>query len=206
MPGQIDYYFSCSSPWAYLGHADFIAVARKHGFTVEYKPLPLGRLFPETGGLPLAQRHPARQNYRMIELQRWRDKKHIDLNLHPKFWPFDPSLADRTVIALTAKTAVERFLPQAFAAVFAADANLADEAVIAQLLVGAGLDAAQILAAAKSPAVMAHYEANLAEAAARGVFGAPSYVLAGEIFWGQDRIGCLDEALAAGRTPYRADA
>ncbi len=206
MTRQIEYYFSFSSPWSYLGHADFVAVAEKHAAAVLYKPVPLGRLFPETGGLPLAKRHPARQAYRLVELQRWRDKKHIKLQLHPKFWPFDPSLADRIVITLAAQGAVaEDFVPQAFAAVFAAEQNLADEAVLAALLAQAGFDAEGIIAAAKDDTASAAYDANLAAAMARGVFGAPSYVLDGEIFWGQDRISSLDEALASGRKPYKAD-
>jgi len=206
MTRQIDYYFSFLSPWSYLGHSEFIAVAEKHAASVLYRPLPLGRLFPETGGLPLAKRHPARQAYRLIELQRWRDKRHIDLALQPKFWPFDASLADRIVIALAAQGAdPEGFILPAFASVFATEQNLADESIAAALLTEAGFAAADIIAAAKSDAAVAAYDANLAAATACGVFGAPSYVLAGELFWGQDRIACLDEALADGRKPYRAD-
>lgn len=206
MTRQIEYYFSFISPWSYLGHADFVAVAKKHAAAILYKPVPLGRLFPETGGLPLSKRHPARQAYRLVELQRWRDKRHIKLQLHPKFWPFDPSLGDRIVTTLAAQGAVgEDFVPQAFAAVFAAEQNLADEAVLAALLAQAGFDAEGIIAAAKNDDARAAYDANLAAAMARGVFGAPSYVLEGEIFWGQDRISCLDEALASGRKPYAAD-
>ncbi len=206
MTRHIEYYFSLMSPWSYLGHADFVAVAEKHAAAILYRPVPLGRLFPETGGLPLAKRHPARQAYRLVELQRWRDKRHLKLQLHPKFWPFDPSLADRIVITLAAQGAVvEDFLPQAFAAVFAGEQNLADGAVLAALLGQAGFAAEAIIAAAKSEAAEAAYDANLAAAMAAGVFGAPSYVLDGEIFWGQDRVACLGEALASGRKPYTAD-
>jgi 2-hydroxychromene-2-carboxylate isomerase len=204
MPRPIDYYFSCISPWAYLGHADFMAVAQKHALTIAYKPLPLGRLFPETGGLPLSKRHPARQSYRFVELQRWREKRGLDLKLQPKFWPFDPTLADRLVIAMAAQNTVENFLPQAFAAVFAGEQNLADEEVVATLLAKAGLDAKKLIAAAKSDATAAAYDANLAEGMACGVFGSPSYVLDGEIFWGQDRISNLDEALTSHRKAYAA--
>lgn len=205
MPRQIEYYFSFISPWSYLGHAELVTVAKKHAAPIVYRPVPLGRLFPETGGLPLAKRHPARQAYRLVELQRWRDKRNIELQLHPKFWPFDPTLADRIVTVLAAQdAAIENFLPRAFAAVFVTDQDLADEAVLAALLAQAGFDAENLTAAAKSESAKAAYDANLAAAMARGVFGAPSYVLAGEVFWGQDRIACLDEALAKARQPYAA--
>jgi len=124
MPRPIEYYFSCSSPWSYLGHAKFTAIAKKHALMIAYRLLPLPRLFPETGGLPLSKRHPVRQDYRLIELQRWRDKNGVDLKLRPKYWPFDPSLADRVIIALSALGRVEDFLPQALAAVFSSEQNL----------------------------------------------------------------------------------
>ncbi len=206
MSRSIDYYFSCISPWSYLGHARFIAIAKQHTLTVAYRPVPLGRLFAETGGVAASKRHPARQDYRLIELQRWRDKLGVDLRLHPKYWPFSPSLADRIVIALATSGRVEDFLPQAFASVFSGEQNLADEEVIASLLASGGLASKDIIAAAKSDRIFAAYEENLTAAVACGVFGAPSYVFNGEIFWGQDRLSCLDEALTSGRKPYVADA
>ncbi|QXX74848.1 2-hydroxychromene-2-carboxylate isomerase [Methylovirgula sp. HY1] len=100
---------------------------------------------------------------------------------------------------------LESFVPLAFAAVFATDQNLADEAVLADLLTQAGFAADSLIAAGKSEAAKAAYDANLAAAMACGVFGAPSYVLEGEIFWGQDRLACLDEALAKEHQPYAAN-
>ena len=94
MARQIEYYFSAASPWAYIGHALFESLANTHGRKVVYKPVFLGELFAETGGLPLAKRHPARQRYRMMELQRWREKRGLNFHLKPQNWPFDPKLAD----------------------------------------------------------------------------------------------------------------
>src|SRR5690606_12506333 len=94
MSRTIDYYFSLVSPWAYLGHAPFIDVARRHGVKVNVKPMSLASVFPETGGLPLGKRAPARQRYRLMEMQRWREKRGVPLNIHPKFWPFNVGAAD----------------------------------------------------------------------------------------------------------------
>ncbi len=99
MSPQIDYYFSFPSPWAYIGHAAFEDVAKTFGCSVVYKPVMLGDLFAETGGLPLAKRHPVRQRYRMIELQRWRDKRGLSFSLRPKHWPFDPKRSDGMALA-----------------------------------------------------------------------------------------------------------
>src|SRR6266849_1165808 len=90
MPRQVDYYFSLQSPWAYIGHKLFREVANTYGLKVNHKPVVLIDLFAETGGLPLAKRHPVRQRYRLIELQRWREKRGLSFSLRPKHWPFDP--------------------------------------------------------------------------------------------------------------------
>ena len=206
MSRRVDYYYSLVSPWSCLGHRDFIAVARKHGVDVRYRPVALSKVFPQSGGLPLAKRHALRQAYRLVELQRWRERRGIPLHLHPKFWPFDPGLADRIVIALAEQGQdIEAFLPRAFAGVFVEERDLADEAVLAGLLAEAGIAPGPVLDAAKSDACEALYAANAAAALEAGVFGAPSYVLDGEIFWGQDRIESLDMALTSARQPYRAD-
>jgi 2-hydroxychromene-2-carboxylate isomerase len=73
MPRTVDYYFTLLSPWAYIGHACFMDIVRRHGVTVNCKPVALAQVFADTGGLPLPKRHPARQRYRMFELQRWRE-------------------------------------------------------------------------------------------------------------------------------------
>jgi 2-hydroxychromene-2-carboxylate isomerase len=204
MSRRVDYYFSLASPWAYIGHAPFMEIARRHGLTLNHKPIFLGRLFAETGGQPLPQRHPARQRYRMLELQRWRQKRGLNFNLKPKFWPFDVTLADRFVIAVTAAGKdPDPFLRRAFAGVWEEERNLADPLVIAELAEAAGLDSTSLLQAAQGTMTEALYALNLENAVAADVFGSPAYVLDGEVFWGQDRLELLDDALASGRPPYR---
>jgi len=72
---SITYYFSLHSPWTYLGNAVFHDIARRHGCAIDYRPMPLRSVFDETGGLPLPKRHPVRQRYRLVDLQRWRDRR-----------------------------------------------------------------------------------------------------------------------------------
>ena len=206
MAQTIPYYFSVLSPWAYLGHSEFIKIAARHSLAVDYRPVELGRLFPETGGLPLARRHPARQRYRMVELQRWRERRDIPLVLRPKFWPFDAGLADRLVIAVARSGAdVETYLPFVFRAVWAEQQNVADSEVLAAILDRNNLDGAGLLAAADSAPIVAQYEKNLGKAIAGGVFGSPTYVLGGENFWGQDRLEILEEAIVSRRRPFSPD-
>ncbi len=205
MSRSVDYYFSLASPWAYIGHAPFMEVVRRHGLVVNHKPIFLGRVFAETGGQPLPQRHPARQRYRLLEMQRWREKRGLAFNLKPKFWPFDVNLADRFVIAVTAaRRDPDPFLRRAFAAIWEEERNLADPLVVAELAEAAGLDSTSLIEAAGGDMTEAVYGLNLENAVANDVFGSPAYVLDGEVFWGQDRLDLLDDALKSGRPPYRA--
>jgi 2-hydroxychromene-2-carboxylate isomerase len=207
MARSIDYYFSLVSPWAYMGHAPFMAIAAEHGLNINYKPVFLGRVFAETGGLPLAQRHPARQRYRTVELLRWREKRGLALNLQPRHWPFDVTLADRFVIAIQAlRQDPDPFLRRAYAAVWAQERNLADPGELQALAAAAGLDPAPLIGLAQGTATEAIYALNLENAVSSDVFGSPSYVLDGEVFWGQDRLDLLADALRSGRPSYRPEA
>jgi 2-hydroxychromene-2-carboxylate isomerase len=130
----------------------------------------------------------------------------VALNLHPKHWPFEPALADRFVIAIVAAhQSPDRFLRRAFAGIWAEERNLADPLVIAELAEAAGLDSTTLLQAAGGDLTEALYALNLENAIEAGVFGSPAYVVDGEVFWGQDRIELLEDALASGRGAYRPD-
>lgn len=199
----LTYYFSLQSPWSSLGHPALMEVVRRHDLRVVWKPISLPKLFPEPGGLPLAKRHPLRQAYRDLELKRWRLKLGVPLSLRPAFWPLDVSLADRAVVALADEGRdPDGFVRRGFAGIWAEDLNLADEDTIATLLAASGHDPVATLARARSDESATAYDGNGKEALEAGVFGAPTYVLGGEPFWGQDRIGLLDEALTSGRPPF----
>lgn len=206
MARQVDYYFSLSSPWAYIGNAVFHEAVRPHGVKIVYKPVPLGDVFGETGGLPLPKRHPARQKHRMYELQRWRERRGLKFALKPKYWPLNAALADGVVIAILAQgRSPEGFLARAFPAIWEQERNLADEAVLREIADAAGLPGAELVAQASSPQVAERYAQNRREAVEAGAFGSPCFVLDGEVFWGQDRIDFLADALKSGRAAYRAD-
>lgn len=207
MPRQIDYYFTLLSPWTYLGHATFIEMAQRHGCTVSYKPTPLRMVFDETGGLPLPKRHPVRQRYRILELQRWREKRDLPLVIYPRHFPFDVSLADRVAIAIAqAGGDPSGFVGEVLAGVWARDEDLSQRDLISNLADAAGFNGAALLESAGSEAVVQLYAATINTAIEAGVFGAPSYVLDGEVFWGQDRLDLLEDALASGRAAFRNDA
>ena len=202
----IDYYFTLQSPWSYLGHDGLMALARDNGAAINFKPYDIGRVFAETGGLPLGKRHPARQQYRLFELQRWREKRNLPLNLRPAFFPADPTVAENCIIAIVETGEnPSPFIERAYRGVWAYDKNIADEHVVMGWLADSGHDASAILNRAKFADLAGIRAKNADEAIAAGIVGAPGYVLDGEPFWGQDRLELLDDALKSGRAPYRAD-
>jgi 2-hydroxychromene-2-carboxylate isomerase len=203
----IDYWFTLASPWAFLGHEAFMKLVKAHDVAINYKPVFLGEVFKATGGLPLAQRAPARQRYRMLELQRWRELRAIPLKLKPRNWPFDPALADRCVVAIAeAGGDPSGFMRAVWEASWVKEEDCGQEAKLAELLSRSGHDAKDVLAAAKSDEIGKIYAARTPEAIAAGVFGSPCYVLGGEVFWGQDRLDLLARALETKRAAYRVDA
>jgi 2-hydroxychromene-2-carboxylate isomerase len=204
MTRTIDYYFTLPSPWTYLGHQLFLAICARHGAAIRYRPMPIGDVFDATGSLPLPKRPPARQRYRFVEMQRWRDKRGLPLVLKPKHFPFDPTLLNRAIAGLGEQGRDPGALVgAALAALWAEDRDLGDETEAGRLIAAAGFDPAETLALARSDAAAEAYARNGRDAVAADVFGAPGYVLDGEVFWGQDRLELLDDALASARGPYR---
>jgi 2-hydroxychromene-2-carboxylate isomerase len=206
MTRKLTVYFSLLSPWAYIGQGELLRLVAKHGLHVDWRPVALSQVFPESGGLPLPKRHPSRQKYRILELQRWREKRGLDFHLHPQFWPFDPSAGDRIVCAL-ASGGVDpaKFIGAALAGTFEQQRNLADKTDLAAILQESGYEPHWLERGESGEAEIA-YQRNLAQALEAGVFGSPTYVLDGEIFWGQDRLDLLDDALTSGRRSFSPEA
>ena len=198
MDKLIDYYMTPISPYVYLGHERFVAIARRHGATIAVKPINLGLVFPVSGGVPLSKRAPQRQAYRLVELTRWSRYLQVPLNLHPAHFPVSADLASRFLLAaLERSTDAALDLALAFSrAVWTQDRDIADPATVHSLAAASGGDAATLAARAEAPDIATRYAALTQEAIDRGIVGAPTYVYAGELFWGQDRLDFLDRALA----------
>lgn len=197
----VDYYFAPNSPWTYLGHARLAQIAKAAGARVNVLPVDLGgKVFPVSGGLPLARRAPQRQAYRLVELRRFAEHLGVALNLQPKFFPVACDDAARLIIAVDlhdGSDAAMALTGAVLRAVWAEERNIADAGTLAAILAEQSLPA-QRLDASHAAAVQARYETDSQRAIDAGVFGAPSYVVDGELFWGQDRLDFLQRRLARG--------
>jgi len=198
---RIDYYVSLNSPWTHLGAARIEALAARHGAQLRIFPVDFGKVvFPASGGVPLPQRSPQRQAYRMQELRRWRDHLGIPIALTPAFYPHDETLSAQAVIAtreLVGDAQAVALAHRVLKAVWEENRNCTDRDVLAALVAEVGLAPALLDEAAREEWAKLR-KADAEAALARGVFGAPSYVIDDEIYWGQDRLDFVARYLARG--------
>ncbi|WP_207181559.1 2-hydroxychromene-2-carboxylate isomerase [Methylobacterium indicum] len=196
-------FYSLSSPWAYLGGPRLQDIVRRHRARLMLKPFDFQEVVPKTGGVPIRTRPQPRRDYHAVELARWRDYLGLPLNVTPRHYPMENPApnwnkhAGWTVIAAQAAGLDAFPLSHAILrALWAEERDIADPAVRRAIADEAGYDGAVLVAAEGDEAVQAIYRRNGEEAEALGVFGSPTLVLDGELFWGQDRLGFLDRALA----------
>ncbi|MGE0726002.1 MAG: 2-hydroxychromene-2-carboxylate isomerase [Alphaproteobacteria bacterium] len=200
MAKHVDYYFSLNSPWSYLGAGRLEQLLAAHGASVSAYPVDFGRIFPESGGLPLPKRAPQRQAYRLMELARWRDWLKQPLVLQPKAFPSPEGERLRMVLAARrahGHEAAMRLAHAFMAALWADDLDINDPAVLDAAAGRSGFDGPALRRDGADPALAAEYDADTAAALKRGVFGAPTYVIDDELFWGQDRLDFVARKLAA---------
>ena len=194
----IDTYFAPQSPWTYLGHQRLQDIAAAAGAQIDLRPADFGRIFAASGGLPLGKRAPQRQAYRLVELARFSQHLNIPLNPQPKYFPVPVDDAARLIIAVQqhdGSPSALAFTGALMRALWVEERAINDPATLAALLVEQGLPARR-LSDAQTPEVQATYDLNTERALALGVFGAPTYAVGSELFWGQDRLDFLQRRLA----------
>lgn len=199
MTKKCEYFFAPHSTWAYIGHQRFVALAKKYDVQVELKPCNLGKILSVSGGLPLAARPPQRQAHRLTEMRRWSEFLHLPLNLQPKFFPVQPDLAAKVIIAAQLAHGTEAALKLTGAimrAVWVEEKNIGDAATLEAIATALEHDGRALLKAAETASAEAEYQRFTDEAISASVFGSPWYMVDGEGFWGQDRLDFVERALA----------
>ncbi len=193
---HIDYFLFPISPFTYLAGDGLESIAAKHGASITYKPFGLMRVFEQTGGLPLPQRHPSRQANRLQDLARIAEFNGLPITLKPAFFPANPIPSMAAVIAAQdSGTGDVGALVRGFLrACWVEERDVADDAVVKDILAAHGFDPKLADSAMLSGSETV--ERNTAEALERGVFGAPSYLVNDQMFFGQDRLAHLDAYLA----------
>ena len=197
MKKTVDYYIAPQSPYTYLGHTRFVAMAQALGATVRLQPMDLSKVFPASGGLPLSKRPPQRLAYRLLELKRFGEFLNKPINVQPAFFPVAGDDCARLIITVDQHDGVDaalRLTGAILAAVWEQQRNIADATVQAELLGECGLST-QRQAQSKDPNIQSLYDSYTTEANDASVFGAPSFIIDGELFWGQDRLDFVERKL-----------
>jgi 2-hydroxychromene-2-carboxylate isomerase len=201
---ELSCFYSLSSPWAYFGGPRLQDIVRRHHARLILKPYDFQDVVPRTGGVPLRTRPEPRRTYHALELDRWRKYLGMPMVLEPKHYPKDGKPAGwnkppgwMVIAAQERGLDAQRLSHALLRALWAEERNTADPKVRVAVANENDLPGAELVAAETSPRVQELYKAYSDEAESLGVFGAPTFVLNGERFWGQDRLGFLDRALDA---------
>ena len=194
---KIEYFYSLASPFTFLGSEKFQAIAKKYNVEIIEKPCDLvGGIFSKTGGVPVPQRSPQRQKYRLDELKRWSDFLNIKINIKPIFFPpKDPHLPAKYTIAANLSGVKIFFGHELLKKLWVEEKDISNEANIELISKQFKVDFKDLSLLAKSEKVSKIYIDNTEEAIQKNVFGAPTYIFNDELFWGQDRLEFLERAL-----------
>jgi 2-hydroxychromene-2-carboxylate isomerase len=193
---RIEFWYEFASTYSYLAAMRVEAAAASAGVSVEWKPFLLGPIFHAQGwdNSPF-NLYPAKGRYMVRDIERLAGERGLRFAL-PKPFPQNSLLAARVALVGAEEGWIAPFTRAVFAAEFADGAQIADKAMLASLLDGLRLDSKRILSRIEQPEIKDRLKQQTAEAQQLGIFGAPSFVCDGELFWGDDR---LEQALAWAR-------
>ena len=197
MSKTVEYYFDFGSPAAYLASTQLNAVASDTGATVVWRPMLLGGVFVATGNHSPAS-VPAKGKYIFADFARFAKRYGVPLKINP-FFPINTITLMRIAVGLQLRND-PRFMDYCTAmyrAIWVEAQNMNDATIVATVLQAAGFDAPALLALAGEQGVKDKLKADTEAAVARGIFGAPTFFVGEQMFWGQDRLDFVREALAA---------
>jgi len=197
MTRSVDFLYDYGSPAAYLAWTQLDKLAADTGAQVHMKPILLGGIFQSTGNrAPITV--PAKGSYLFKDLNRYAKAYGVALVMNPHF-PINTITLMRIDVALTlrADPRLDAYRSAVFRAIWADRQNMGDPATVAAVLAPAGFDASELAALAADPQVKETLKTWTQAAVDRGAFGAPTFFVEGDMFWGQDRLDFVRSALTA---------
>jgi 2-hydroxychromene-2-carboxylate isomerase len=199
VPRPIDFYFDFSSPYSFLASEQIEPLAARHGRAVVYRPILLGVVFKASGSAPLTEQYGPKARYSVHDFERSARYAGIRYR-HPSKFPIGAVGASRAVLWLQQHQPdrANPFVHAVFRAFFQDDRDISDAAVVAQIAQALGIDGQKLMEGAQEPAIKDELRRRVEEAVAFGVFGAPTIVVDGEVFWGNDRLPQIERWLATG--------
>lgn len=199
----MEYFYSTRSVFAYLGAARIVALAARSGRRLVHRPIDLSRLLQGIGGMPFDRRsEPQRRYFFGREIERWGEYLGLPVIVDPKHHFGDRHLPSGFVIAAHRfGDDADRLHLAVLSALWRDDRDIASAEVLAELARNEDIDPRPLLAAALTPEIQAEFARNTDDAIAKGVLGSPTYIVDGDMFYGQDRLTMVERAL---ERPFRA--
>jgi 2-hydroxychromene-2-carboxylate isomerase len=199
-PPEVEFFFDCSSPWTYLGFEALVTAAAHDGFAIRYRPFLVGGVFNTVNPSVYEARaaaHSPKTRYFWKDMQDWIARSGLAIKFPPSIFPVHSARAMRICLLADAAGVCEPVARRIFQLYWSEDRDIADPGVLAEACTAGGLEAAATLAAADTPELKAQLRANTDEVIARGGFGTPTFYVGGtDMFFGQDRIQLVREAVA----------
>ena len=199
MTTPIDFHFDFSSPYSFLASEQIEPLAARLGRTVVFRPLLLGVIFKASGSAPLTEQYGPKASYSVHDFERSARFAGIRYR-HPSRFPIGAVGASRAVLWLQQHQPDQAnpFVHAVFRAFFQEDRDISDAAVVAGIAQSIGVDGETLMQRAQEPAIKDLLRRRVEEAVASGIFGAPTIVVDGEVFWGNDRLPQIERWLATG--------
>jgi 2-hydroxychromene-2-carboxylate isomerase len=195
MTRTIDFYFDFPSPYSYLAHTQLPKLAAEHGATIVYHPFRILELMKIVGNRPTTIECKSKGKYATVDLQRWAKRYKVDVSRNPNSRSFDYAKFDRGALVAIADGRGAEYVTAIFDAIWRDAADLSQRPVLIGALTRAGFDGHGLLQRVASNDIVAKLDAETATAAERGVFGAPTMFVGDQMFFGNDRLDFVAEAL-----------
>lgn len=198
MAPRLEFFFDYGSPFSYLVDTQLLALCERSGAELVYRPMLLGGVFKATGNRsPIQEPVENKRGYGGLTLRRWVEHYGVPFVLNPHF-PINTVQVMRGAVAAQRAGVFEAYHRALFPAFWAEGENLGDPDVVAEVLERAGLDAASLLEATSHDTVKQELRANTDEAVERGAFGAPTFFVEGQMYFGNDHLVFVEKALGGG--------
>jgi len=195
MTRAIEFYFDFPSPYSYLAHTQLPKIAAEHGATVTYHPFRILELMTIVGNRPTTIECKNKGKYAGVDLQRWTKRYNVAFSRNPHSKSFDYAELDRAVLVAIEDGRGAEYATAVFTAIWGKPVDLSRRAVLSEVLEKAGFNAPQLIQRASHAGIVAKLEAETRAAAERGVFGAPTMFVGQHMFFGNDRLDFVAEAL-----------
>jgi 2-hydroxychromene-2-carboxylate isomerase len=197
MTRTIEFYFDFPSPYSYLAHTQLPKIAAEHGATVTYHPFRILELMTIVGNRPTTIECKNKGKYAGVDLQRWTKRYDVDFSRNPHSRSFDYAELGRAVLVAIEDGRGAEYVTAVFTAIWGKPVDLSQRAVLSEVLEKAGFNAPQLIQRASHAGIVAKLEAETRAAAERGVFGAPTMFVGQHMFFGNDRLDFVAEALGS---------